>query len=188
MTYVSNQSVGESVTNLADADDGAVTIGRGTRVQAVFGVGGSVEGLEVVRVGAELVDLVEEILLEEELANVLNLALGEAGTVGDVGLDRDVDVRGSGDVVAGEECQELNHALVVGDLDSAQEGIVVCRAIVASRHAVVERGRVGVDAGEARVGAGSVAVPDRQSRLGQRLASLDVNDTNVEVKVETLPK
>lgn len=142
----------------------------------------------MVRVGAELVDLVEEILLEEELANMLNLALGEAGAVGDVGLDRDVDVRGSGDVVAGEEGQELDHSLVVGDLDSTQECIIVCGAVVASRHAIVERGRVGVDAGEARIGTGSVAVPDRQSRLGQRLASLDVNDTNVEVKVETLPK
>lgn len=82
------------------------------------------------RVGFELVDLVEKILLKEELANVLDCALGETCTVGNVRLDSDVDVRGAGDVIAREKGQELDHSLRVRDLNSAQERIVIRGTII----------------------------------------------------------
>lgn len=181
---VADEAVLDAVTELGDADDGTVAVGAGTRVERVLGVGGTVQSIQVGGVGLVGVNLVEQVLLEEELADVLDGAGRVRDAVSDVGLGGDVDVRGTGDVVAGELGQELNDAVVVGDLDAAQEGLVVGGAVGPRGPAVQELCGVGVDAGEGRVGAGGVAVPDGQGDVGEGLARLDVDDTNVEVEVD----
>lgn len=185
MTYVSNQTGSNVVSELLHADDGAVARrGRGAE-QAVFGVGRAVQGAQVVRVRRQRVNRAEQALLEEKLSEVLGAAGGVAGAVGDVGLDRDVDVGRPRDVVSREQGQELGHALGISHLDTTQEGLVVGGAIGALGPAVQKFSRVRIDSGVARVSSGGVARPDGECGVRQRLTSLDVDDADVEVEVHT---
>lgn len=181
---VSNETVLQAVAELGDVDDGRVAIAVGRAVQRVLGVGRAVERQLVRRVRAEVVHVLQEVLLEEELADVLDGRLGVARAVRDVGLGGDVDVRSPRHVVAGEGGQELDHAVVVGDLNAAQEGLVVGRAVVALCPAVKKLDGVGVDSREGGVAACRVAVPDGQRDAGQWLASLEVDHADVEVEVD----
>lgn len=181
---VPDEAVLEAVAELGHVDDGAVPVAVGRAVQGVLGVGGAVQRQLVVGVGAEVVDVLQEVLVEEELADVLDRGLGVARAVGDVGLGGDVDVRSPRHVVAGEGGQELDHAVVVGDLDAAQEGLVVGRAVVALGPAVQELDGIWVHSREGRVVTGCVAVPDGECNSGQGLAGLGVDHSDVEVEVD----
>jgi len=63
-------------------------------------------------------DLRDEVLVEEELADVRDVAagVGAVGVLGAVEVGEDVDVSGAAGVVAWEEGLELSDALVVGRL------------------------------------------------------------------------
>lgn len=62
-------------------------------------------------VGGELVDRVDEVLAEEQLAQVLHTRITVAGILArHVSLNGDVNVGSAGDVVAREYRQELSHA------------------------------------------------------------------------------
>lgn len=102
---------------------------------AVLGVGG--EFLGVGAVGRGLLDGADEVLVEEELADVGGLGAVEAGDgvvlqdgglVG--GVAEDVDVGGAAGVVTREEGLELDDTLFVAGLDSAQESGVEVRGVI----------------------------------------------------------
>lgn len=181
---VADQAILNAVTEKRDADEGVVAVLAGAGQDRVLVVGGAVQGLEVRRVGADGVDLGEQVLLEEELADVLNGALAVGNTAGCVGLDGNVDVGGTRDVVAGELGQELDHAVGVGDLDAAEEGLVVGSTVGALLPAVKELRGIRVNAREGGIGPGGVAVPDGSGGTVQRLTGVDVHDANVEVEVD----
>ena len=155
---VADETIFEAGSQLCDIDDGGVSVGAGRGVEGVLGVGGTVQGELVGGVGGKLVDGVDEVLLEEQLTDVLDVsgAVGGVGA-GDVGLDGDVDVSGAGAVVAGEDGQELGHAVVVGLGNSAEESRVVGGAVVTLGPAVHDLDGVGVDTNVTGVGAGSIA-------------------------------
>ena len=61
--------------------------------------------------GCELVDGVDEVLGEEQLAQVLDASIAVAAILArHISLNGDVDMGGAGDVVAREDGQELSHA------------------------------------------------------------------------------
>lgn len=148
---VANQAVRDIIAQQIHVDDRAVAIRARRAVQRVLRVGRPVQGLEMGAVGADGVHLAQQALLEKELANVLDGALAVPDAGADVGLGGDVDVRGARNVVAGELGQELDHAFVVGDLDSAQKGLVVGRSVIPRSPAIVERSRVRIDTGKGGV-------------------------------------
>lgn len=182
---VANETVLQAVAELGDVNDSGVSIAVGRAEQRVLGVGRAVQGQLVCGVGAEVVHVLQEVLVEEELADVLDRGLRVGRAVRDVGLSGDVDMGSPCYVVAGESGQELDHAVVVGDLDTAQEGLVVGCAVIALGPAVQELDGIRVDTGEGGVAAGCVAVPDCQCNAGQGLARLKVNNTDVEVEVDS---
>lgn len=118
--------------------------GRGLLAEdTVLGVCG--KRLGVGRVRRRRLHLGDQVLVEEQLADVRDGAAGE-GLVGvgrRVDVRQDVDVRRATRVVAREQRHELQHAVVVGDLDSAQGrvvqvGRVVGVAVVLSDDAAVD--------------------------------------------------
>lgn len=117
---------------------------------AVLGIGrqrlgvGSIHALEL--------DRVNEVLVEEHLADVGSLKVDE-GAVGEglsVQVHHDVDVRGAARVVAREERRELNDAVLVSRLDAAQPRVVDVgrvrgsHAVALGRDAAVDTGGVAV--------------------------------------------
>lgn len=145
---------------------------------AVVGVGGELLGVGVV--GGGQLDLGDEVLVEEGLADVAGVVVaaeGAVGVEGGVGVDHDVDVGGTAGVVAGEDGLELGDAVRVGLLDAAEPGVVDVGLV----------GAVAVSAGhDARVDTGGIAVPHLEVDVGDGLAGVDVNDLVVEDDVDTL--
>lgn len=71
---------------------------------------------------------------------------GVVGVGGGVEVDENVDVRGAAGVVTGDEGLEEGDAVVVGELDAAEEGSVEVGA-VGGGVAVAVGGDTGVDTG-----------------------------------------
>lgn len=142
---------------------------------AVLLVGRQLLGVD--RVDARGLDLGDEVLVEEGLADVADVGGVDEGAVVEgrgVGVDQDVDVGGPARVVAREERFERCRAVGVGLLHAAEEGGVD-----------VGRVTVAVAAGhDARVDAGRVAVPDLHVHVGDGLAGVDVEDLDVQGEID----
>lgn len=101
-------------------------------------------------VGLELLDGGDEVLVEEDLTDPVGVGGVEAADgvvledlclVGGVG--EDVDVGGAAGVVAGEDSLELGDTLLVGLLETTEEGGVEVGVVVGV--AVAAGGNTGVD-------------------------------------------
>lgn len=145
-------------------DEGVVVGGGLAGGDAV--AGGEDEALGVGAVGRGLLDGRDELLVEEDLANVVRLAhdVGRVGQDLRVLADQQVDVVGAALVVAGEDGVELDDAVGVGLLNTAQEGGV---------EAALAAG------GDTRVHSDGVAVPDVDESLRDRRVGVDVNELQV---------
>lgn len=128
----------------------------------------------------DLIGRVDEILVEECLANVAGgdlVAQSSVRVYGGVGVDQDMDVGGTADVVAGEGGLELGNTIGVGRPDTAQEGLVE----------VARVGAVSIsESRDTRVHAGGVAMPHLEVDVGDRLTGVDVDDLVVDHCVDTL--
>lgn len=167
--------VGEdAVLELAAEDDvvdeGVVLGGGLLGVDAVVLVEG--QALGVGEVGLVELDGRDQALVEEELADVVGLAVRQVRAVGQhrrVLRAHHVDVRGPARVVTGENRVKFYHSVVVRDLDAAAVGRVQAALAVA----------------DARVYARGVAGPDVDQHVGHRLEAVEVDELQVEVKGNT---
>lgn len=83
---VTDKTIFQAGAKQLGRDERAVSVFSSDGQHGVLGVGGTVKSGQVGGVGAQRVDLGEQVLLEEELANVLDRRGAEACAVGDVGL------------------------------------------------------------------------------------------------------
>ena len=127
--------------------------------------------VRVVRIGS--LNLADQILVEEELANVGDVSAGQSVIGQDVGVrvGDDMDMGRTAGVVTGEQSLELGHAVRVRFLNAAQERLVEVRGVVAI---AVHR------ALNARVHTGGVAVPHIPVQILDWLAGVDVDELAVE--------
>lgn len=123
-------------------------------------------------VGEGSLDLGDQVLVEEELADVGDVAASK-GVVGQnmgVGMSNDVNVSGTARVVTGENGLELGNTIGVGLLDSTKEGLVQVGGIVAvAVHRALDTG----------VDTGGIAVPDIPVQVLDRLTGVDVNELTI---------
>lgn len=154
--------LGEGVVGLVGLEDGP----------HVLGVGGDLDGVGVV--GGEFLDGLAQRLRPEELADVGDGSIpdgdGAIGHQGRVCVRQQVGVDGTALVVAGEDGLELDDTVVVGELDTTEEG-------------GVQAGLAGLDAG---VDTGGVAVPDVDGDLGDGIAGVDVDVLDLEEDGDTV--
>lgn len=175
----SKEAIGQLVTEVGELEEGIDTISGSLLGQdAVVGVGGDLLG--VVTVGRDLVGCVDQVLVEERLADVARgdlIAEGAVGVDGGIGVDKNVDVGGAARLVAGEGRLELSNTVGIGGLDAAQPGLVDVGLVTA----------VTVSGGNnARVHTGGVAVPHLEVDVGHRLAGVDIDDLVVQDSVDSL--
>jgi hypothetical protein len=166
-------AVGDVVVVEEDVlEDGVVVVLALEAKDAVGRVEGDLDVAGVVGVGG--LDLGDEVLVVEELANVRDVAAGQGAVLEQAGADvgDDVDVGGAARVVTGEEGAERGHAVLVGGLDAAGKGLVQVGGVVAVAVAVVL---------DARVDTGRVAVPDVPPESLNGLARVDVDELGVQV-------
>lgn len=165
---VGEEAVLEGVAEEDVVGEGVVLGGGGLGVDAVVLVEG--EGLGVGAVGLEQLDRVDQALVEEELPDVVRLAVRQVRVVRQhrrVLRAHQVDVRRPSRVVPREHRVELRHAVFVGWLDTAP----VDRVETALAHR-----------GDARVDARGVAVPDVDQHVGDRFAGVDIYELQVKVE------
>jgi hypothetical protein len=143
----------------------------------VLGVEGESLGVGGVRL-VEL-DLGDQVLVEEELADVRNLTTGKSVVGQDGGIQggQDVNVGGTASVVAREGADELGNSVLVGADETAAEGIVKVGGVAAVTVAA------GYDTG---VHSSAVAVPEVKVDIGKNRAGVDINDLDVGINVNTL--
>lgn len=137
------QTVLDSVTQ-QDILDKGVRSGRLLQEDAVLSIGS--QRLRVDRVSLSGLDLGDEALVKEDLADVGGGEVedGAVGVGGGVEVDEDVDVWGTAGVVAGHEGLEEGNAVVVGLLDATEESGVEVGG-VGGGVAVAAGGDAGVD-------------------------------------------
>lgn len=173
------ETISQLVTEVGELVERVHTLGSGLLGQdAVVGVGGDLLGVIGVRV--DFVSSVDQVLVEEGLTDMAGADIVAEGAVlvdSDVGVDQDVNVGSTAGVVTGEDGVKLGHTIVVGLLDTTEEGLVnigsIAGVTVAFGH------NTGVDAG-------GVAVPHLKVDVGHRLASVDVNHLVVDGGGNTL--
>lgn len=136
----------------------------------VIGIGSDGDIVRVVRVSS--LDLVNEVLVEEELTDVSDVATGDGVVLqlGGTDVSNDVDVGGSAGVVTGEHGLELRDTVGVGLLNTTQEGLIEVRVIIAvTVHGALNAG----------VNAGGVAVPHIPVEILDGLAGLNVDELTI---------
>ena len=115
-------------------------------------------------------DLVDQVLVPEELADVRDVATGQrpVGKHRGVLVESHVQVGGAAFVVAREDGRELGHTFVVGRLNPTQRRVVQVGqvVVVALVHLAVH----------ARVGARRVGVPDVEPPVRNGLARVHVDE------------
>lgn len=126
--------------------------------------------VRVVRIGS--LHLADQVLVEEELANVGDVSAGQSVIRQDVGVrvGDDMDMGRTAGVVTGEQSLELGHAVRVRFLNAAQERLVEVRGVVAI---AVHR------ALNARVHTSGIAVPHVPVQILDWLAGVDVDELAV---------
>lgn len=172
------ETVGQAVSEHGVLHDGVDSFsGNLLAHDGVVGVGGELLGVGVV--GGEKLDLGDQVLVEEGLANVAGIVVHAQGLVGEqsgVGVDHDVDVGGTAGVVTGEDGLELSNTIIVGQLDTTQPGVVDVGLVGAVT--VAAGNNTGVDTGR-------VAVPHLEVDIRDGLASVDINDLVVKDDIQT---
>lgn len=172
------EAVGHAVSEQGVLHDGVDSLSGNLFAQdGVLGVGGELLGVGVV--GGEKLDLGDQVLVEEGLANVTSIVVHAQGLVGEqrgVGVNHDVDVGGTAGVVAREDGLELSNTIIVGQLDTTQPGVVDVGLVGAVT--VAAGNNTGVDTGR-------IAVPHLEVDIRDRLASVDINDLVVKNDIET---
>lgn len=147
-------------------------IGASSLKDPVLAVQRSNLGVGFVRFFGE--DLVVPGLFEEELANMVHApSIGDEGTVvtgSPVSMDHGVDVSGAALVKAGVQGGDFDDTIIVGEVTATEEALLVY-GVGGTEHAAV-----------ATIEASGVAVPELDECVGDGLASLNIEDTNVEDK------
>lgn len=173
------QAVAQLITEIGELEEGVDAIsGSLLRQNAVISICGDLLG--VIAVGRDLISEVDEILVEECLADMAGGDLIAEGSVridSGVRVDQDVNMGGSARVVAGEGCLELGNTVGIGRLDAAQPGLIDVGLV--RRVAVSGGNNTGVNTG-------GVAVPHLKVDVGHGLASVDIDNLVVQDGVDTL--
>jgi hypothetical protein len=110
------------------------------------------------------------------MTSIVVAAQSVIGQEGSVGVSHDMDVSRSAGVMAREDGLELRNTITVCLLDSAKPGLVDVGLVGAVAITICD------DTG---VNTGGVAVPHLEVDIGNRVASLDVDDLVVEDDVES---
>lgn len=168
---VCKKTIQQTITELDVLDEGVILSSRCLSIDSVVDV--QSKGLLVGAVGLELLDRVDEVLVEEELTNVVGLAVKNVSVIGQNGRILSahyVDMRGSAHVMTREDSVELDYTILVGGLDTTAVG--------------------GVEAGLAHdgdttVSTSGVSMPDINQHVRNRFACVEIDELQVKVKRHT---
>lgn len=170
-------TIGDVVAEEDVFDDWVDTAGSLFAEDGVVSVIGDILGVGAV--GCNGLDLGDEVLVEEDLADVGDDTASDGVVAKDGGIlvGEDVDVSGTAGVVTGEDGVECCDTVGVCLLETTEESLVDVGKIA---------GVTVATGNDTRVYTGRVAMPPLEEDFRNRLAGVDVDDLNVDGHRNTL--
>lgn len=153
-------------------------------------VGNTIEGAQVSSVSLDFVYLVNERLFKEQLADMLDVGGRESvGTVlrnGPIDVDSNMDVGRTRSIVSWEDGKELCYAILVSCSESAEERRVVSGSVCAECDTIEGLDSVRVNSGVTTVNTICVAMPEVNISTLDRLACIDIDQSDIQVQIDAL--